>query len=158
MPTMDGPATGGADTPDEDGTEATLEEGLQAAGWDAEAISAWLSAPPDPDHPPDQHLLHVLSWARLFPDATTAREWFDSALELEDAAAWHRAGFSLPETEGIQWRVVMAALSPDVTTIVRTEESWRSSGLPGAWIIACLDAGITDVAPARELFDLRSSL
>ncbi len=137
---------------------ARLEQGLRAAGWDEPSIATWLSAFPDPDHSPEQHLLHVLSWGRCFPDATTAREWYDSALELEDAAAWFRADFSLSETEGIQARVIMAALTPDVTTIVQAEDSWRTSGLPAAWITACLDAGITEVARARRILDLRTSL
>lgn len=157
MTDIDQPEAGNTTKPSNDGRPVeTLMNGLRNAGMDEASIAIWVSAVPDPGHTPAKHLSNVLNWDRRFPDSATARMWFDSQILLRDAPAWYRAGFSCRQAEHVQFRVLMSAADPRATVPMQAEKTWRASGLPAAWICACLDAGIVEAATARQLYDART--
>ena len=139
-----------ANHPDQRDTEVLL----RSAGLSLADCAVWFAAEPEPGRTVVDHVRQILVWQRRFDDAATAKEWYESTLCIDDALAWQAAGFSPEDARDIQARILLAALSADAADIV-SEAAWRASGLPPAWIRACLDAGIADVATARHLFDLR---
>lgn len=131
---------------------------LEAAGVDEIDRAIWLSADAEDGWSADGYSHELLRWQKKFGDATIAKAWFDSRLCLEDAADWHRSGYTPEETVSIVHELfrlvagqgVPEALAPDLGTF---EEAWRSSRLPARWVLACLRMGIIDADAARQLFE-----
>lgn len=139
-----------------------VAELLQDAGLDQHARETWLSAEPKADPSAQGHARDVLRWQAQFGDATLARTWYDSPLCMEDAVAWHRAGYTPDEGFAIGQAILRLFLDTDLPAALMpedgsVEDDWRSSGLPAHWILTCLSLGIIDAGAAQQLFEARQS-
>ncbi|GAC1381368.1 MAG: hypothetical protein NVSMB48_09220 [Marmoricola sp.] len=131
---------------------------LEAAGLNEVDRAIWLSAGSEDGWSAEGYARELIVWQQKFCDAAVAKAWFDSRLCLEDAAEWHRSGYTAEETVSIVHELfrlvadqgVPAALAPDLGAF---EKAWRSSRLPARWVVACLRLGIIDVDASRQLFD-----
>lgn len=131
---------------------------LEAAGLNQKERTIWLSAEQENGRSARRHARQIIAWQERFGDAETAKTWFDSFLLLEDAAEWHRAGYTPDEALAIQKAILLLAVDPAVPAALvpgalSDEAAWRSSGLPARCILNCLAEGIIDPDAARRIFD-----
>jgi hypothetical protein len=132
----------------------TLAAALRAAGLEPAAVSRWLDC--DRCEPLLQHASSILDWVTEIGDATAAADWYDTSVTRDSAREWAAAGYSPIEADLVSTEIVMLALSAEGPGML-DERHWIASRLPGAWIVAALQAGIHDAQAARELFDLARS-
>ncbi|MEP9362727.1 hypothetical protein ABLE68_07160 [Nocardioides sp. CN2-186] len=121
---------------------------LYAAGLQQAEVAAWLST--SPYQRLYEHAATILDWHGAFSDTETARSWHESGIDIEDAVAWVEQGYDPHQAETLLDHLLNRAVSNDVSHALTQECAWRTSGLPAAWTIECIQAGVRDIETARS--------
>ncbi|MBB6627510.1 hypothetical protein H5V45_09260 [Nocardioides sp. KIGAM211] len=126
---------------------AWLAGALKFAGMPAADVAPWLNA--KTTLPLEAHAVEIFRFVTRLRQH--ARGWFDTPLLPEDALEWHEAGFTPDEACAIQRRAFEAAAAAKSDADLVFESDWRALDAPPAWIIACLDSGVTNPTAVAAL-------
>lgn len=127
----------------------TLAALLRQAGFADGEVEPWLSTPSYVDV--STRASDAIQWRDSGFSSHDAVQWDEATFDPQDAASWAGAGFLPLQAEYARTQLLNRSGSGNVRSMLRTEASWRASGLTPLWVCRCLGAGVRTVAEAQDL-------